>query len=180
MNKERLLKNIIDQMKEIQIKLGYDKGTIRLYYPTESLNAILGTGCQNEKEMLNLLNKNFIEESVLGHLEFTVRGGRIEICIPPQGSEYVHQNVEDPAFLIDMINLFRNNHQCTLEDICQVFEKYSSDYVCEKTPEGMEFDYTMYFKNNNIDEYYYCIKMEMGHMIYHRFTKEDYKILVEA
>lgn len=180
MNRERLLKNIIDQMKEAQIKLGYDKETIRLYYPTESLNAILETNCASGKEMLSLLNNSFTEESILGHLEFAVRGGRIEICIPPQGSEYVHQNVKEPAFLVDMINLFRSNHHCTLEDICQVFEKYSKDYVCEKTPEDMEFDYTMYFKDQSIDEYYYCIKMEMGHTIYHRFTKEDYELLVEA
>ncbi len=40
-----------------------------------------------------------------------------------------------------------------------------------------DFDYVLYYCNREIDEYYYCVKMEMGHTIYHRFTKEDYELL---
>lgn len=179
MNKERMLKNIMDQMKEAQIKLGYDKETMRLYYPVESLNTLLEIKCESAKEMLVALHEGFKDEKrVLGKLEFAIRGDRLEICIPPEGSEYVHKNVKSPAFLEGMINLFRSNHHCELKDICEVFEKYSKDYVCEQTPDGMEFDYVMYFKDATIDEYYYCIKMEMGHTIYHRFTKEDYQMLI--
>ena len=181
MNKERLLRNIMDQIKEAQIKLGYDKETIRLYYPVDSLNTLIGTQCADAQMMIETLNEGFgTQPSVLGQLEFTVRTGRIEICIPPEGNEYVHYNVPSPAFLEDMIQVFRSNHHCDLEDICKVFEKYSKDYVCEKTPEGMEFDYVMYFKDATIDAYYYCIKMEMGHTIYHRFTKEDYIFLINS
>ena len=43
----------------------------------------------------------------------------------------------------------------------------------------MGFDYVLYFKDKTVDAYYYCIKEEMGHTIYHRFTKEDYQLLRE-
>lgn len=33
MNREKLLKNMTDQVKEAQLKLGYAKETVRLYYP---------------------------------------------------------------------------------------------------------------------------------------------------
>jgi hypothetical protein len=45
--------------------------------------------------------------------------------------------------------------------------------------DGADFDYVMYFNQPAIDPYYYCIKEEMGHTIYHRFTKEDYKLFVQ-
>ena len=37
MNREKLLKNMTDQVKEAQLKLGYAKETVRLYYPVDSL-----------------------------------------------------------------------------------------------------------------------------------------------
>ena len=44
---------------------------------------------------------------------------------------------------------------------------------------GTDFDYAVYFDDAEYDAYYYCVKMEMGHTIYHRFTKEDYQMLVD-
>ena len=38
MGKERLEQNLIDQMKEAQLKLGFEEETMRLYYPVASLN----------------------------------------------------------------------------------------------------------------------------------------------
>lgn len=31
----------------------------------------------------------------------------------------------------------------------------------------------------NPDSWYYCIKMEMEHTIYHRFTETDYRLMIE-
>ena len=45
-------------------------------------------------------------------------------------------------------------------------------------PEGSDFDEALYFEDPSIDEYYYCVKEEMGHLIYHRFLKEDYQKLL--
>lgn len=173
MNSEKLIKNIIDQIKEAQIKLGFAKETTRLYYPVESLNAMLGSDAKDDNEMLKLLASVGLDHLELGTLQFSAHKGRIEISVPPEGAEYVHKHVEEPAFLKAMIELFRQNHHCSIEDVRDLFESFSKDYVCEKMPDGSDFDEVFYFKNVSIDSYYYCVKEEMGHTIYHRFTKED-------
>lgn len=66
MNREKLLKNMTDQVKEAQLKLGYAKETVRLYYPVDSLNTILGSNAKDDQEMLTLLRKAFEEKSSLG------------------------------------------------------------------------------------------------------------------
>ena len=43
---------------------------------------------------------------------------------------------------------------------------------------GTDFDYVLYFPDKKPDEWYYCIRMEMGHTIYHRFIEEDYRQLL--
>lgn len=181
MNQNKLIQNIIDQIKEAQIKLGYVKETVRLYYPTASINALLGINAENTEVLLEFLKKeSALGNTELGNLQFSVHQGRIEISIPPEGAEYVNRKVPTPAFLSDIIALFGMHHNCSRKDICAVFEKYSPDYICEEMPEGMDFDYVLHFKDETIDAYYYCIKEEMGHTIYHRFTKEDYNYIIHA
>ena len=174
MNIERLIKNMTDQVKEAQLKLGYAPETVRLYYPVASLNEILGTSAQNAQKMLDLLKGEFEEKTDLGKLKFSSHAERIEISIPPEGAKWVHEHVETPAFLKELIELFQTKHACTLEEICEIFKKYDPEYICEKMPAGSDFDYAIHFHNAEHDEYYYCIHMEMGHTIYHRFTEADY------
>ena len=174
MNTEKLIKNIIDQIKEAQIKLGFAKETTRLYYPVESLNTMLGIHAENDEEMLEALTAAAnMYDAGLGQLHFSTHKGRIEISVPPEGAEYVHEHVEEPAFLKAMIELLRQNHHCSVADVRELFESFSKDYVCEKMPDGSDFDEVFYFKDTSVDSYYYCVKEEMGHTIYHRFTKED-------
>lgn len=179
MNQRNLIQNMIEQIKEAQIKLGYVKETVRLYYPVSSINALLGTDAQDAEALLAVLEQEpMFSDTELGKIQFAVHEGRMEISIPPEGAEYVHQKVPDPAFLMDIIALFVNHHCCTLEEVKEVFGRYSRNYVCEKMPEGTDFDYALYFEDASIDSYYYCIKEEMGHTIYHRFTKADYEALM--
>lgn len=173
MNVEKLTENIIDQIKEAQIKLGYAKETVRLYYPAKSFGALLGVAEINVEE----LNAAF-SDTALGRLQFTEHKGRIEVKIPPKGAEYVHREVPAPEFLAELIGFFSGHPHCSLEEIRGIFAKFSEDYVCEEMPEGADFDYVLYFPNGSVDSYYYCVKEEMGHTIYHRFTKEDYQALV--
>lgn len=173
MRQEILVQNIIDQVKEAQIKLGFARETVRLYYPISTLNAMLETDASNEKEMLAILSDNVFRNTILGDLRFSAHKQRIEVSVSPEGAEYVHKNVPEPAFLMDLIELFRKNHHCSLEEIHHLFESYSTEYICKKMPEGSDFDEVLYFKDSEIDSYFYCIKEEMGHTIYHRFTKAD-------
>lgn len=159
MNSEKFIINLMDQIKELQIKLGYARETVRLYYPVESLNALFGIHASDAQEMVHILrNHPDFSDSHLGTLDFCVYAGRIQVSIPAQGVEYVHEKMETPAFLSDIVLLFQTNHHCTLNDVKAVFEKYSKDYVCEKMPEGTDFDYCMHFKDAQIDAWYYCIK----------------------
>lgn len=182
MKTNKLIKNIIDQIKEAQIKLGYVKETVRLYYPLSSLNALLETDFQSAEELVADLadkfqNEKQNEKEITGRISLNFRGDRIEVSVSPEGVRYIHEEIKDSEFLVDIIELFQNHHSCTLEQIQQIFEKYSNEYTCEKMPENSDFDYVLHFLNTDIDEYYYCVKMEMGHTIYHRFTKSDYELI---
>ena len=63
MNTQKLIKNIVDQIKEGQLKLGYVKETVRLYYPLLSMNALRGTDFSNARELVKNLNAELLRES---------------------------------------------------------------------------------------------------------------------
>lgn len=77
-------------MKEGQIKLGYSAETVRLYYPLDSLNELLGA--QEDASGMEKLLAQFAEaeKEKLGEMEISRKGdrfcpgsapGRNEICI---------------------------------------------------------------------------------------------------
>ena len=168
MNEQKLIQNVIEQIKEAQLKLGAEKEVIRLYFPMASMNAILGTHYTDEQEMLTALRTNTVfDTTVLGRLKFFIHEGRFEVRVPAEGAEYV------------VVELFAHHHSLTIEEICACFAQFDKAYHCEKMAPGTDFDYAVYFDDAEYDAYYYCVKMEMGHTIYHRFTKEDYQMLVD-
>lgn len=179
MRENHLIQNVIDQIKEAQLKLGYAEETIYLYFPLESLNSLLETDYREEESLLEALQQApAFSQSKLGELKFRIHQKRIEVRIPPQGTLYVKEHVPDPPFLKELIHRFSHSHDLTIEEIRACFEKFSDNYVCKEMPPGCEFDYVLYFEDAGIDMYRYCIKMEMGHAIYHRFTPADYGRLV--
>lgn len=181
MNTQRLIQNLIDQIKEAQLKLGYAEESMYFYFPPDSLNDILQTDMKDEESLLKELRQApTLSGSVLGELGFELNHGRIQVRIPSQGARYVKENVPDPAFLWDLIQLFSQGHDLTIERIKNFFQKFSNNYVCEAMSGDSEFDYVLHFVDESIDSYYYCVKMEMGHTIYHRFTREDYRRLVKV
>lgn len=181
MNYELLEKVICDTIKEEQIKLGYEKETIRLYYPMSSLAHILEEEI-NDPERLTEILLTFAElvETRLGKIEITHKEERFCVLIPPEGASYVHEHYQDNPFLVDLIEVVRQQ-DCTLEQLLAVFQKYSENVICEKSKTD-EFDYVIYFGENTGDDYRYCVKFEHGHAIYHRFLKQDFQNLfvVEA
>lgn len=180
---DKLYKNITDQVKEIQLKLGYAKETVRLFYQLSSLNNILGICEKNADSMLVYLQKyhenNMCEQDnrKFDDVSFITSGDRLEVIVPANVCEYIHNNVEDNPFLAELVELFKNKHNASIKEICSLFGKYDENYICMPHDESDDFDYVIYFSNTTIDEYYYCIKIEIGHTIYHRFTKEDYENL---
>lgn len=170
-----LEKHVIGVIAEQQIKLGYRRENVRLYYPLESLNGILQTEA-TFMEMLNSLEE-FSEytRDRLGHILVESDGERFCLIIPPQGSDYIHTCSAVNGFLSEFINTVRK-HGCTLEDALKVFRRYSSQVHVECV-DADGYDYVVYFLDGKPDDYRYCLSMEEGHLTYHRFTKEDYEQL---
>lgn len=176
MNYNELEKVICETIKEEQIKLGYERETIRLYFPMSSLAHILGDMISDTKEMDEIL-QHFIPtvENTLGKLVITHKGDRYCILIPPDGATFVHDNYPDNPFLKEFIRVV-SEHHCTMEQLIEVFYHYSDQVVCEKSDLD-EFDYVLYFNDSFMGDYRYCIKFEGSHTVYHRFTKSDYESL---
>lgn len=168
----KLERNICDVMKEEQIKLGYRKETLRLYYPLLSLNRFLNADL-NADEMIEILNifASSVEEK-FGKIEVSRAGERFCFRFPPEASEYIHQNTGDTGFLYDFIETV-SKHDVSIEEVIDQFNKYSNRVHVEKK-EHKEFDYLVYFEDGVPDEYRYCLTDEGCHIIYHRFTIDDY------
>lgn len=172
MRLNELKENIIDIIKEEQVKLGYRKETIRLYYPLASLNTLLGTQLDH-KNMLDCLYSYFGEnKDIFGDVDVSYKGDRFCLCLSDKASEYVHNNTEQSGFLYDFINTI-GKHDVTIEELLDQFKHYSDDIHFEKM-ENEDFDYLIYFENGIPDSYRYCINEEGHHLIYHRYTKLDY------
>ena len=179
MNVDNFLENIIEQIKEAQLKLGYVKEVIRLYFPKDSLCSLLDVSCGSGEELVEKLRQEKrLSDTVLGSLQFSCHGDRIGVCISLEGAAYVHDCVPDPLFLKGMIRLFQEAHCLSIEEICGYFESFHEPFVCEKMKPGTDFDYVLYFPEHKPDSWYYCIRTEMGHTIYHRFTEADYRALL--
>lgn len=173
MRGEFLKQNIMDVIKEEQIKLGYQKECIRLYYPLGSLNHFF-EGVFTVDEMSGLLEEFCKEtEEVLGKIDVSHAGKRFCLCISEEGVSYVHENVAVNPLLVDLVSLVRQ-HGCTIEQIRRRFEKEASPVHFEQTGEG---EYLIYFEDSQTDPYYYCFQDEGCHVSYHRFLPQDYNEL---
>lgn len=171
----KLKNNIIDVIKEEQIKLGYQKERIRLYYPLSSLNILLGMNVDSE-QMRGVLEEYFrAQEEVFGKVEVSFKAERFCINLPEKATEYVNQHAEHDGFLYDFIGTIQK-HEISIGDVIAVFRKYS-DAVHFEEMQDSEFDYLVYFENGVPDSYRYCLTKESHHITYHRYTREDYEEL---
>ncbi|MBE7719988.1 MAG: hypothetical protein E7243_10790 [Lacrimispora celerecrescens] len=167
---ERML---INSIKEVQIKLGYEKEPIRFYYPQHALTKILKVSEDSDREMKATMEgfKESVKER-LGDIRITKSQERFCFEIPPEGVEYVYEHEKDNGFLKEFIETVENP-STALEDILKVFRKFGDGRViCEKSQEE-DFDYILFFENPSIDNYRYYIKFHENHVTYHRFLSED-------
>ena len=175
MNYMNLEKNICDTVKEGQIKIGYNEGQVRLYYPIESIGELLEINNLTVKDMQQILvDFNKVCSERLGAIEISNKEERFCFMIPKEGTKYINENYKDNPFLRHFIqNITKPN--CTLKDMLNVFHIYSKDIYFE---ENNELGYIVYFNDSTIDEYVYCLKFDEFGATYHRFTKPDYKKLI--
>ena len=168
-----LEKNLIEVLKEEQIKLGYRSENVRLYYPISSLNRLLGVSLDAAEMEKALYGFGDHAKEHLGKIEISRVGERFCLQIPPEGVDYVHAHLTETEFISDFIHTIEK-HGCTIEEALQVFYKHSAQVHVEKITDG-EFDYLIYFENGSPDDFRYCLKDEGCHIIYHRFTEGDYE-----
>lgn len=175
MNFEELKQNLIGLVKESQIKLGYSKTPINLYYPAEAICNLLDMELSVSE--LEAVLQEFAKHvsDVLGKVSFSHKDDMFCITISEQGVEYVHENVENNGFLEALIACMSDGH-CSLEDVMAVFYQFS-DHVTVEESDNDEFDYLIYFTDGVPDSYRYCLHKEFGHMIYHRFTPKEFQKL---
>lgn len=164
---------LINSIKEVQIKLGYEKEAIRFYYPEKALiRAVKIDG--NLKEEIKAFMEGFKEytKDKLHNVRITKSQERFCFEIPPEGVEYVYQNVEDNGFLREFIKVVEKPGT-TLDDILSVFGSYSQGRIICNTSNQEECDYVIFFEDASFDYYRYYIKFHENHVTYHRFLLEE-------
>ena len=149
----------MDVVLEEQAKLGFRREKIRLYYPLSTLNHLLGT------------------QDTAEQMEVTLAGQPESMTIK-EGSAYVHEHFAEKGFIYELIRLI-GQHDCKMEDIRQLFLRYSENIYVEEM-RGEDFDVMIRFPEEMGDPYCYCFRDEGCHVIYHRFLPEDYADLMKA
>ena len=126
MNFENLMKNLSDVIVEEQLKLGYRRETVRLYYPPASLQRLLGV--EGERAHLEEALHGFCAEArgTLGEVTAVMdaQGGRYCLAVPPQGVQYIHENMGEAPFIAELIRLIERA-DCTLDDVLSLFQSRS-------------------------------------------------------
>lgn len=170
-----LERNIYDTVKEWEIKIGYRKEALRLYYPEESLLELLST---NSVE-LPLKIKEFCcqMKGKLGDIEIkeTEERGRYCVKIPPEGTQYIHKNISENVFLKALLRVITTPDK-KLEDALKVFQSFSKKVSVDKETKS---EWAVWFTDGNPDVYVYYIEEDAFGLEYHRFTKEAYARLKE-
>lgn len=174
---ERLRNYLCDMVLEEQLKLGFERETIRFYSPCASIGHILGKKeCTCEAVMKELEVFGTHVADTLGEIKISrYSGERICFLIPVQGTVYVHEHWNRNSFLEELIDCFKN-HGITLSDVQSIFEKFSKRVECMQM-RNHEFDAVLFFADGIPDQYRYCVKFDAGHAFYHRFLKEDFEEL---
>lgn len=163
-----LEKNICDMLQEMQLKLGYCREAVRLYYPLTSLNSFFKSDFNIEAMEKELKKFSDYIRDRMGNIEISHKDERFCIMLSATAAEYVHDNYPDNPFLKELISAI-STHCQDIKIIIGIFEKYSSRVCIEQMSED-DFDYRIYFPE---DKYVYYFKDEGCHISYHRFTRLD-------
>lgn len=170
-----LEKHIIDTMKEWQIKIGSFDSNIRLYYPKQSLCRHLNLDVDIDNEELCRQIEQYFTANVkyLGKIKVSETRDRYCIMVLKEGCDYVEQNVPAPEFLADFLEVLKRQN---MQAILDYFEEYAIKHGTKVSMQKEEGDHgtVLYFENESVEPYVYCIDQNEFGITYHRFTKEDY------
>ena len=81
MKLEALIQNMTDQIKEAQLKLGYARETMRLYYPLSSLNAMLEMQETDIRELAKKIRHELeAKKEKMGDTQIRIHAGFCGVC----------------------------------------------------------------------------------------------------
>lgn len=168
-----LERNICDTIKEWELKIGYCRQDMELYYPESSLIELTGVEKGELKEVLECFCKSVKKR--LGALVIyeTREKGRYCIHVPAEGVEYVHNEIKGSPFLPCFLKIIKA-HSATLTDAETIFRSFDKNIIIEKKN---EFEWAFRFSDANIDPYVYFVEQDEFGLQYHRFTKASYEAL---
>ncbi len=167
-----LEKNLIDNILECELKLGYANTPICFYYPITSLMELLE--CE-EPEIASAIQQ-FLERELtcLGKVivkEQPNEKGRYAVTIPVEGIRWVSDHFQPTDFMRLLISEI-NRPGNTLEDIVKIFTHFSSEVDVKKVSDK---EWVIGFADESIDPYVYHIEQNEFGFEYHRFTREAYE-----
>ena len=170
MTAKLLEKHITDTIREWQVKIGYEGGTMKLYYPAESLRRSLSLDeTEDLAKALSAFCKNV--QPRLGMLAISAVKDRYCVEIPEEGCSYRHG-----GNLLQVITTPGN----TMEQVRNCFSSYAEKMhttVEENASEEHEMGHVFSFSDPSVDEYCYCVEENEFGLTYHRFSREDYEAL---
>lgn len=170
-----LEKHITDTIKEWQIKIGSLDTDIRLYYPKASLCRYLNLDINTDNVALcRYIEKYFADDiKYLGNVAVSVNQDKFCILVCKEGCEYVEKQVPEPEFLTQFLKVLKGQD---MQGILQFFEEYAEKYgtaACtQKEEEGTGT--VLYFEDESIEPYMYCIEQNEFGVTYHRFARCDF------
>lgn len=170
-----LEKHVIDTMKEWQIKIGSFDSNIRLYYPKISLCRCLNLSIDIDNEKLSGYIERYFAEQIkyLGNVTVSANQDRFCIMVGKEGCDYVEKKIPEPEFLVKFLEILKSQK---LQDILDYFREYAIQQetcVCVEKEEG-GLETVLYFTDEHVEPYVYCIDENEFGITYHRFTKKDY------
>lgn len=175
-----LEKHVIDTMKEWQLKIGSLDSGIRLYYPKLSICRYLHTDVSIDNQILCKNAECYLIEKAeyLSSVKVTAQGDRFCIMVGKEACDHVEKEIPEPEFLSEFLKVLKKQD---IHSIVDFFEKYANDnetsvYI-QKQEEADGKETVLYFADENVEPYVYCIDQNAFGITYHRFTKEDYRDL---
>lgn len=172
-----LEKNLIDNILESEIKLGYAAIPVTFYYPLTSITELLECDIPGINEAIDKFRKS--EANRLGNViiqEQEREPGRFEVTVPVQGVKWVHDNFEPSPFMIQFISNIKTVG-FTLEDVTKLFTSFSEDVEIIKNSDE---EWAISFADESIDPYVYYIEQNAFGLEYHRFTRASYEAISES
>ena len=102
MTAKLLEKHITDTIREWQVKIGYEGGTMKLYYPAESLRRSLSLDeTEDLAKALAAFCKNV--QPRLGMLAISAVKDRYCVEIPEEGCSYIEREIPVPELLQNLL-----------------------------------------------------------------------------